>query len=639
MKFECFRSLTFERMLVIDEDLREFEFSGSSDTPILRRQWDGASYYEILGHEPSEIDLARADNGSLPLLWGHSMDERDHKGAIIQAKISQGRTMCRARLNPGDDHAHTWAGLKAGTIRNVSVRYDVAAYEVIDDGAEVKTVRITRWTPLEFSLVSVPVDHTVGTGRDVSFSPISIPEAQKMPVSPVVASPEPLVSAPISAPILAVTPSRAWVDEALSLAEKHPTVTVTQSRSLINESTDLGTFQANLLRHLAAVQVPMPAALPSVSIGLDQRDHAQNGLELALLCRVDTRAKPDENSRPYRGLHLADICRRAMIELGGRTERSLAGMTRNEIAGEFIAMTSRMHSTSDFPFLLGNVANKRLQRNYVESVPSYTQWAYRAPDLVDFKPVTVANSSEMPDLLLLPEGADVKYASVGENAEVYKLLTYARAIKLTRQAIVNDDLRTFDNALMKFATAARRLENRIVYGQLLDNPVMADGIALFHASHGNLAGTGSVISTASLDAARKSMRDQKGLVATPGEAAPILNIAPRFLLVGTAYEGLAYTNTSVSTVPSSPSQVNEYGPGGRSSLTPIVEPIITGNQWFLVADSSQQATVEYAYLEGQDGVVVEQNIEFSSDAVSIKARLDFAAKAADWRGVTKNAGA
>jgi len=168
---------------------------------------------------------------------------------------------------------------------------------------------------------------------------------------------------------------------------------------------------------------------------------------------------------------------------------------------------------------------------------------------------------------------------------------------------------------------------------------MADGIALFHASHGNLAGTGSVISTASLDAARKSMRDQKGLVATPGEAAPILNIAPRFLLVGTAYEGLAYTNTSVATVPSTPSQVNEYGPGGRSSLTPIVEPIITGNQWFLVADSSQQATVEYAYLEGQDGVVVEQNIEFSSDAVSIKARLDFAAKAADWRGVTKNAGA
>ena len=50
-------------------------------------------------------------------------------------------------------------------------------------------------------------------------------------------------------------------------------------------------------------------------------------------------------------------------------------------------------------------------------------------------------------------------------------------------------------------------------------------------------------------------------------------------------------------------------------------------------------TVEYAYLEGQEGVYTETRNGFEVDGTEIKARHDFTAKAIDWRGLYKNPGA
>ncbi len=60
--------------------------------------------------------------------------------------------------------------------------------------------------------------------------------------------------------------------------------------------------------------------------------------------------------------------------------------------------------------------------------------------------------------------------------------------------------------------------------------------------------------------------------------------------------------------------------------------------WYLFASPDQIDTVEYAYLEGQDGVYIETRQGFDVDGVEIKARLDFGAKAIDWRGMQKNVG-
>ena len=58
-----------------------------------------------------------------------------------------------------------------------------------------------------------------------------------------------------------------------------------------------------------------------------------------------------------------------------------------------------------------------------------------------------------------------------------------------------------------------------------------------------------------------------------------------------------------------------------------------------LANPMQIDTVEYCYLEGNEGVYIESRNGFEVDGLEIKARLDFAAKAIDHRALYKNVGA
>ena len=51
--------------------------------------------------------------------------------------------------------------------------------------------------------------------------------------------------------------------------------------------------------------------------------------------------------------------------------------------------------------------------------------------------------------------------------------------------------------------------------------------------------------------------------------------------------------------------------------------------WYLAASPNQIDTIEYAYLEGQQGACIETHNGFDVDGVEIKCRLDFGAKAID----------
>ena len=71
---------------------------------------------------------------------------------------------------------------------------------------------------------------------------------------------------------------------------------------------------------------------------------------------------------------------------------------------------------------------------------------------------------------------------------------------------------------------------------------------------------------------------------------------------------------------------------------PRLDPASGAVPWFLVASPAAIDTIEYAYLEGQEGVALETRMGFDVDGVEVRARLDFGAKAIDWRGLYKNPG-
>ncbi|RYF63075.1 MAG: peptidase, partial [Comamonadaceae bacterium] len=151
-----------------------------------------------------------------------------------------------------------------------------------------------------------------------------------------------------------------------------------------------------------------------------------------------------------------------------------------------------------------------------------------------------------------------------------------------------------------------------------------------------LTGGGSALSLDGLTAARAKLRTQKGIA---GES---INLAPKFLVVPSALETLAYQLTSNAYIPTSQAGVNEFAAGGRTALTVVVDPLLDAastTAWYLLAESALIDTVEYAYLDGADGPVTETREGFEVDGTEIKCRLDFAAKALDYRGMVKSNGA
>jgi hypothetical protein len=91
-----------------------------------------------------------------------------------------------------------------------------------------------------------------------------------------------------------------------------------------------------------------------------------------------------------------------------------------------------------------------------------------------------------------------------------------------------------------------------------------------------------------------------------------------------------------------PATVAKRVPEAITALQPIFEPRLDSNSataFYVFADPSSVDTIEYCYLEGQEGMYFETQMGFEVDGVKFKARHDFGAGVIDYRGMAKNVGA
>jgi len=369
-------------------------------------------------------------------------------------------------------------------------------------------------------------------------------------------------------------------------------------------------------------QISMPAG------GLDATVTRREAIAEALLHRAQPNAfELTDRAREYRGMRLLDVARDCLETAGVRTR----GMTSGEIAYA-ATRAAGLHSTSDFPLILANVAGKRLRQAYATTPRTFQRWA-RGITATDFKPMFPTQIGSFPALKQVMEGAEFSYGTISEGRESYQLATYGRIVALTRQAIINDDLRAFDRAIASAGQRAADLESAIVYNVLIANAPLADNIALFHADHGNL-GTASVIDEAALSEAWEKMAQQKDL-----DGEEYIDNRPRFILVPPGQRSIEARKMVAAVTAAKAADVNAF----TGSLEIIEEPrlfVIGGPQpWYLAADPNLVDTIEYAHLEGQMEPFTDQRSGFEVDGVEFKVRHDFAAKALDHRGLYKNAGA
>jgi hypothetical protein len=335
-------------------------------------------------------------------------------------------------------------------------------------------------------------------------------------------------------------------------------------------------------------------------------------------------------ARAYRGMDLIDLARRSIQLAGGSAD----GLSRREIALAALNLDSDavrsagMHSSSDFPNMLAVNVTRTLRQAYTYAPRTFTGWARRTTHK-DFREQAIMALSELSKLQKVNEGGEYKFLTFGQTSEKYGLAKYGGIVAITWEALVNDDMGLFDRIPLMIAEEAAALESDVVYGILTANAPLADNVALFHATHKNLAGAAGPLNITTLAAARAALRTQTG----PGGR--VLNLEPSFLVVGPLQEVAAFQMTSAQFVATKNVDIN---PASNTMLTVVVDGRITDYAWYLMAAPGRIDTVEYAFLEGEEGLFTERKEGFEVDGLLIKARHVFAAKAIDFRGMWKNAG-
>jgi len=112
--------------------------------------------YEVLEHTTDAVDLSRAP---LPLLVSHDGSQLN-VGLVENLRIVGKRLKGLVRVGSRKEAAEVWTDVKAGILKYLSV-----GYRVIETEQKKGGYLVTKWQPLECSIVSVPADATVGFNR------------------------------------------------------------------------------------------------------------------------------------------------------------------------------------------------------------------------------------------------------------------------------------------------------------------------------------------------------------------------------------------------------------------------------------------------------------------------------------------
>lgn len=575
-------------------------------------------FNETLSMDASHVDLDRMKRGA-PLLDSHDRFGGISKqlGVVEKVWLEGEELHGRVRFSKRDEVEPIFQDVKDGILKNASIGYRVYRYEdVSEDDDKIRTLRATRWEPHEISLVTVPADSTA----QIKASKDHENECEVILKTGVKEMPQPQdktqkeTQTEIDRQVAEAREKAAKIIRACrqaNLGDELAEEIIAKGHSY---EKALEIIQEKWADKDTGEPAPEPSTTGNVEITRDEWDTKREAITDAMIHRFDPSHEVNESSRDFMHLSAFEVVKEIVAQRGF----DVRGVSKHDI------IKRAFHSTGDFTNILENIASKRLQRAY-ESVPQVWRQFMRETTLRDFKQTSIAHLEEAPALLEIGEGAEVKYGTMGDSKEVYQLATYARGVSVTRQTIINDDLGAFMKVNDSFGRAAAHLENVVALkNQILDNPTMGDGTALFHADHSNL-GTAGALAEGTLSELEQLLMEQTD------SAGRELELRGRFLLVGADNK---VTAQKLLAAQSGQGGFNVFG--GAFDL--LVSSQVATGDYYLIADPNQIETGEYAYLEGARGVQIESENTFDVLGVKIRAYLDFAAKTINWRSMAYNAG-
>lgn len=392
-------------------------------------------------------------------------------------------------------------------------------------------------------------------------------------------------------------------------------------RQHVRSGTSLETFRSQLLEHMVTNERQTPTdSRVRVQVGQDERDTQRSAQIEALAYGLGApvpQAGPSAAARSHMGKGLIDL---AAESVGYTGRRMLNARDIDDI------FTRASHTTSDFSTIFEGAVNRTLEQRYALAQPTFKRFA-RKKNFRDFRPDTTVKVGDFPMLKKVLEGGEIKYGTFGEGKEAVRAFSYAIALTISRQMLINDDLGAVSELLTSYGASVALFEEVTFYADAY-NGKLADGKEVFHADHNNV-GAAAGLTVDSVGAGRKSM----GLQKSSDGKMPLLANPARIMLVGpnqlTDAEKLL-----ASITPATVSTVNIFS--GKFELVETSQ--ILDNSWSLHADPAAGSNYRWGYLEGYEAPRVRMDEPFGRQGFSMSVEHDFGCGATDFRFGFRNPG-
>jgi len=611
----------------LDEASRTVELTWSTGAQVRKTDyWEEQDWIEELSMDKAHVNLDRLNNGA-PLLANHSSYSlNDVIGVVEKAWIQGGEGRALVKFSERAEIAPIIADVKAGILRNISVGYNLKRLERqpdLQDGIPVYLA--IDWEPMEISLVTIPADAgaQVRSEGDIHLVTITSKEDRAMPdkAKEKVPPPEskPVDETAIRAEGEKIERERQLTIRSFGKLSRTPEAEIT---GFIERGTSTEDARNEMLKNWSAT-VDAECTRSDGTTTVDERDK----FIAAGVNAIRGRAGVDKMDvgNEFRGMRMTEIAK-LCLEKAGVNAR---GLDEREMVKR--AFTT---SSSDFPVLLENAMHKTLQQAYAVAPDTWSRFC-SVGSVTDFRAHNRYRLGSFGNLDALGENSEIKNKSIpdGEKSSI-TATTKGNLINISRQTIINDDLGAFIGLSQMLGRAARRTIEADVYALLASNPIMFDGIALFDALHGNLTGTGTVVSVAAIETLRIAMAKQMDISGND-----YLDLRPALWLGGMASGGQARVTNDAQYDPDTANKLQSPNRVRGLFRDVIDSPRIAGTEWYGFADPNESPVIEVAFLNGEQEPFLDSMQGFEVDGLQWKVRLDYGVAAIDYRGAQKNTGA
>lgn len=662
-----------------------------SGVEVLRVPWIGEPYLEELSMDPAHIRLGRMESGRMPLLDSHQRYSLDAQVGVVRAGRLEGRDLVASvQFSRRPQVAGIVQDVRDGIVGNLSLGYRVHRYQDVTLPTDtMRRLRAVDWEPMECSLVTVPADpgssvrgvlslseSAAGASVERAGDALTLCTIQGRQAEPDTMTPEqlaaleaaraasqpagqpttpnttPAATAPAAPAAPAATSEdalreaqerarsteRERATEVVRLQGLHNLPAAWATRVMGNGALDLAGIRMAALEELAQ-RSNATHATTAVTMGQDAGDKLRSAVEGALLVRMGVEREaptPEARSLGRRGVRgLAEVFFEGIgVRVHDLTPTEFANLALKGSTGSSRDPSRGLMSTSDFSHLLANVQNKAMRKRYEATPQSWLAIARRS-EAPDFKPMKRIQLSGGTQLKTVNEHGEFERGSLADSSETYSLKTQGLIFVFTRAAFLNDDLGELMRVTERMGARAADRRTDLVISLITANAALGDGVAWFHATHGNLAtGAPSALSETSLQTMLSAMRVQKDL------SGNLLNIRPAILMVPAALE-VAARKLTTQVTPQQSSNVNVFqGMFEQVIVEPRLDAPVGGTTaWFAFASPNQVDVIEYAELSGQSGPQIMVRNGFDVDGVEYRVHDDFGAAPLEYVSAYKAAGA